>query len=207
MIHSVVSMVAVFVDQMTQAPVVVQCAPVATESWLKWLLPAAVQTVVSLLSIAAGVMIAVWSFRRNRQSEHEQWIRDQKRTEWKEILQATADMENAIPAVAKIQERYDSVAKCLPRKIARLLATRGSCVFVGEVLDLPGSSAAFSDFIRIAAGAAEYLQGFNAQLETNPGVRQSCENKYEEIRVAYLKFCDWLRAEARKDLQESTLSL
>jgi len=47
---------------------------------------AIVQTAVSLLSIAAGVGIAVWSFRRNRQSEHEQFVRDQKQAEWKEIL-------------------------------------------------------------------------------------------------------------------------
>jgi hypothetical protein len=84
-------------DQIEQAPIVIQFPQVAPESWLKWLLPTIIQTVVSLASILAGVGIAVWSFRRNRQSEHEQWvrnqragheewIRDQKRAEWRELL-------------------------------------------------------------------------------------------------------------------------
>jgi hypothetical protein len=81
-----------------QTPIQIQCVQSADqESWAKWLLPTIVQTIVSLASITAGVSIAVWSFRKNRQAEHEQWtrnrqaarnewVRDQKRVEWRELL-------------------------------------------------------------------------------------------------------------------------
>jgi hypothetical protein len=98
------SMVAFSVGQVTQAPVIVQCAQAAPESWLKWLLPTIVQTVVSLASIAAGVLIAVCSFRANKKSEHEQWlrnqeaghvqwIRDPKKVKWRELLDAASECE------------------------------------------------------------------------------------------------------------------
>jgi hypothetical protein len=100
MILHAASIAAFFVDKLAQAPVQVQCVQQATpEPMLKWLLPTIVQTVVSLASISAGVLIAVWSFKRNRHTEyeqwirnqkagHEQWVRDQKKAEWRELLDA-----------------------------------------------------------------------------------------------------------------------
>jgi hypothetical protein len=103
MILHAVSMIAVLVDQAQQAKCVVQCVPTEPESWVKWLLPTIVQTIVSLASITAGVLIAIWSFRKNRQSEHEQWernqragheqwVRDQKKAEWSALLRSIADV-------------------------------------------------------------------------------------------------------------------
>jgi hypothetical protein len=128
-------------DQATQPPVVIQCVQPTPEPWLKWLLP----TIVSLASIVTGVGIAVWSFRKNRESGNEQWVRnqaagheswilDQKKAEWKELLQTVSGIESVIPAVSGIQERYDSVSKCLPQRIAQLLGVRASCVFLCDVL-------------------------------------------------------------------------
>lgn len=101
MLHAV-SMTAMLVGQIAQAPIVVQCGPPTSDPWWKWLLPTAVQTVVSLLSIGAGVAIAVLSFRKNRKSEqnqwvrnqraaHIQWIRDQKQAEWGALMRGLAD--------------------------------------------------------------------------------------------------------------------
>jgi hypothetical protein len=202
MILHAVSVAAVFVDQLAQAqtPVQIQCVQAAPEPTLKWLLPTIVQTLISLVSIGVGVGIAVWSFRKNRQSEHEQWIRDQKKCEWKELLQTASGIEAVIPAVAKIQERYDLVSECLPQRIAQLQAVRASCVFLSEFLYLQESVVAFTEFVQASAGAAESLQGFNAQTETDPAVRQFCRTKYDEIRDAYLKFCNWLRTQAQMDI-------
>lgn len=204
MILHAASMAAFFVDQVTQAPVVVQCAQPAQEPWWKW-------WVQSVIPVAGGTLIAVWSFVQNRKSEHEQWVRDrrvaheewardQKRIEWKGILQVASDMESAIPAVSRIQERYDLISKNLPAMIAQLLGALGSCVFIRESLDREESRDAFERFATAAAGAAEYLQGFDARRETDPAVRQSCQRKSEEIRNEYLKFRTWLHEEARRDL-------
>jgi hypothetical protein len=102
MILHAASIAAFFADQIAQAPVVVQCVQAAPEPMLKWLLPTIVQTVISLASISAGVLIAVWSFRKNRQTEHEQWVRnqkaeheqwvrDQKITEWGALMRSLTD--------------------------------------------------------------------------------------------------------------------
>jgi hypothetical protein len=94
------AMMAFFMDSAQQAPIQIQCVQqAAPDSWVKWLLPTIVQTVVSLASITAGVLIAVVSFRKNKKTEHEQWlrnqkagheqwIRDQKKAEWRELLDA-----------------------------------------------------------------------------------------------------------------------
>lgn len=124
------TLLALFTDHATQAPVVVQCPQAAPESWVKWLLPTIVQTVVSLLSIAAGVLIAVWSFRRNRQTEHEQWLRDQKLGEWRELISAVASVEDLIPIL--IDERLDLDA--LKQAILRVVPYLRNRLFINEDL-------------------------------------------------------------------------
>jgi len=85
--------------------VVLQRAP---DPWWKWLLPTVVQTVISLLSIGAGVAIAVWSFRRNRETEHVQWARDQKRAEWQKIQELIIEVWNILQPVIR-KEELDSI--------------------------------------------------------------------------------------------------
>jgi hypothetical protein len=91
MIHAV-SMIAVLADQVAQTPVAVQCAPSTPDPWWKWLL----QTIVP---VAGGTLIAVWSFVKNRKSEHGQWVRDQERAEWKELMSSIANVEHHIPII------------------------------------------------------------------------------------------------------------
>jgi len=92
MIFHAVSMIAVLADQAVQTPVVVQCSQAASDPWWKWLL----QTIVP---IAGGTLIAVWSFVKNRRSEHEQWVRDQEKAEWKELMSSIAEIEHHIPII------------------------------------------------------------------------------------------------------------
>ena len=100
-------------------------------------------------------MIAMWSFRKNRTSEHDQWIRDQKRLEWKDMLEATSQIEEAIPAVSTLQERYDAASQRLPQMLSRLLVIRGRCAFISDVLDNQETAEMFNNFVRSAASAAE----------------------------------------------------
>lgn len=41
-----------------------------------------------LLSCAASIFVAWWVFRRQSKKEQEQWLRDQKKAEWRELLSA-----------------------------------------------------------------------------------------------------------------------
>ncbi|MGA2252937.1 hypothetical protein [Terracidiphilus sp.] len=125
-------------DTVSQAPVVVQIPPQTPDPSWKWV-------VQSVVPIIGGTVIAVWSFIQNRESEqkqwqrnqaaaHDQWVLDQKKIEWREILKATSSIERTIPAVSKLQDRYDSVSKYVPEMISELLAARGSCVFIADDL-------------------------------------------------------------------------
>ncbi|MGP8185042.1 MAG: hypothetical protein ACLQKY_03150 [Terracidiphilus sp.] len=91
MILHAASIAALFVDQ-TQPT---QCVPTLPDSPWKWIIQ-------SVIPVAGGTLIAVWSFVQNRKSEqkqwernqragHEQWIQDQKKAEWRELLNAVRD--------------------------------------------------------------------------------------------------------------------
>jgi hypothetical protein len=86
MILHAATLAAFLVDQIQQAPIVVQCVQKdEPESWAKWL-PTIVQTVVSLASITAGVLIAWRSFLATSEKDHRRWLLDQKKAEWRELL-------------------------------------------------------------------------------------------------------------------------
>ena len=91
MILHAASIAALFLDQAQPA----QCVPILLDSPWKWIIQ-------SVIPVAGGTLIAVWSFVQNRKSEqkqwernqrvgHEQWIRDQKKAEWRELLNAVHD--------------------------------------------------------------------------------------------------------------------
>lgn len=159
MVHYADSMVAAFVDHLAQTPVVVQCAQAAPESWLKWLLPTIVQTVVSMLSIFAGVAIAIRSFRANTRSEqrqwernqraaHGQWTRDQRKAEWKELLQQLADIEHKIPVIITgIPDHKDLE----PAVMSVLPLLRGT-IFINQALESSGFIARWQEFLRYVSG-------------------------------------------------------
>ncbi len=143
MILHAAGMAMSLLETVSQAPVVLQCPQAAPEPSWKWF-------VQSVIPVAGGTLIAVWSFVQNRRSEqkqwernqkatHDQWIRDQKKAEWRELLETASEIETVIPAVAKLQDRYDSVADALPGKIARLLGVRARCLFI-EAFERQGNA-------------------------------------------------------------------
>jgi hypothetical protein len=91
MILHAASFAAFFVDQLAQAPVQIQCVQQASsESWVKWLL----QFALSIIPVAGGVWIAWMAFRWNTKKEHQRWVFDQKKAEWREILDAIKECED-----------------------------------------------------------------------------------------------------------------
>ena len=89
MIHHAASMAALFVDQLAQAPVEVQCAQQAAASpeW-KWWISALAPWVGPLLSGVVSIYVAWKVFHWQDKKEHRRWFLDQKRQEWRELLSA-----------------------------------------------------------------------------------------------------------------------
>jgi hypothetical protein len=180
------ALLALFADQATQAPVVVQCPQAAPESWVKWLLPNIVQTAVSLLSIAAGVLIAVWSFRRNRQTEHGQWVRDQRLGEWRELISAVASVEDLIPIL--IDEKLDLDA--LKQAILRVVPYLRNRLFIKKELQEIRFEDGWKELLKFALSdlrnAKNSLDNARAHSATNMTGTQ-IESAYQELKEAKIE--------------------
>jgi len=147
MIHFAL-MTAVLVDQAAQGPLVVQIPQLESDPWFKWLLPTIVQTIVSLLSIGSGVAIAVRSFRANRRSEHEQWIRDQKKAEWKELFSIISRIEQEIPVIYSGIPSHEN----LEATVLGILPLLRGQIFIYPVLESGGSIKEWEEYVLYVSG-------------------------------------------------------
>jgi hypothetical protein len=208
MILHAASIAAFFVDQLAQAPVQIQCVQqAAPESWLKWLLPTIVQTVISLLSIFAGVAIAVRSFQANRKTEHEQWVRDQKKTEWKELLKSVAEFGNIVPVVIAGHIDYEEIAKRLVIAIQKLEESYANSPFLFEFASSKANNDRISDFQEQATIVADRILSPEHKIimkstdtKRRFDVVNERSNRCMMFRAQYIEFIHWLQAETRKDL-------
>jgi hypothetical protein len=201
------ALLAFFADQATQAPVVVQCPQAALESWVKWLLPTNVQTVVSLLSIAVGVGIAVWSFWRNRRAEHEQWVRDQKLEEWRELISEVASVEDQIPILIDAKLDLDALKQAI-RRVVPYLRNR---LFINKELQEILFGDEWNELLKFAlndlTNAKNSLDNTRAHSATNatdteiePAYQEFKKAKIE-IRNRYGKLQEKLQQTSRKCLR------
>ena len=208
MILHAASFAAIFVDQLSQAPGHIQCMQqTAPESWVKWLLPTIVQTIVSLASITAGVCIAVASFRANKKTEHEQWIRDQKKAEWNELLRSVAEFGNIVPVVIAGHADYEEIAKRLVIAIQKLEERYATSPFLFEFASSKANNDRISDFQEQATRVADRILSPEHRIKSNSNDTQKKldvvnerQKLYTEFRVRYIEFMHWLQAETRKDL-------
>ncbi len=116
MIPHAVSILGVFVDTLAQAPVVLQCTQAAPEPWWKWWMQ-------NVLPVSGGTLIAVWSFVQSRKSEHAQWIRDQRKAEWKGLLSEIAAVEKEITRWIDGQVTGEGLEKIVQNSLASLRDT------------------------------------------------------------------------------------
>jgi hypothetical protein len=217
MVLHAASFAAFFVLQTQQAPIHIQCVQQSTpEPTLKWLLPTIVQTVVSLLSIFAGVGIAVRSFRANKKSEHEQWIRDQKKAEWQELLMATAHMRRMLSlGLESPQTRAKQIREGLKPVVQELEVSAANCVFLRDFFVDEAKSKRFYSFLYDADLNAEKMNILFQQTQClqNPPhmthletVSANVMNEKETVELVdtiaqkFIGFNDWLRKEAVEDL-------
>ena len=93
MILNAVSVAAFFADTVSKAPVVIHCQQAASEPFWRTLL----QIFQIVIPVAGGVLIAWMAFRWNSTKDHDRWILDQKKAEWRETLDAIKVCEDFLP--------------------------------------------------------------------------------------------------------------
>jgi hypothetical protein len=198
MILHAASIAALLADQLAQAPVQIQCVQQSTpDSWLRWLLPTIVQTAISLVSIGVGVGIAVWSFRRNRQSEneqwvrnqkagHDQWVRDQKKVEWREILVALNQCQNSLSVISIVEGHLRRVSitasKEIDEQYSKVLRAQQT-IFDRLFIDAITIDPVMAGWTSLTKAAREMLSG-----------------DVLEIANRHLALVNLVRNQARKDL-------
>lgn len=176
-LHSV-SIAAIFAEQAQQAQCVVKCAPASAEPWWKW-------WVQSVIPVAGGTLIAVWSFVQNRNSEqkqwvrnqraanaewernqdaaHEQWVRDHKKAEWQELLKAATLMRKVVSIGSESPlTRAQLIREGLKSSVQELEAIAASCVFLNDFF---GDSAKGEQFYSYLREADLDIEGINSLFD------------------------------------------
>jgi hypothetical protein len=91
MILHAASIAALFVDQVSQAPVQIQCVSDTGQDpvWARLLFEA----VPSVFALVIAWMAFYW----NKNNEHDHWVRDQRKSEWRMLIDSLTSIEEAIP--------------------------------------------------------------------------------------------------------------
>jgi hypothetical protein len=162
-------------DSIEQAPVQIQCVQQTLhESWMKSMLPTIIQTSISLASIGAGVGIAVWSFRKNRQSEqkqwarnqkteHQHWIRDQAKAEWSAVLSCLTTAEMKLPHVIHNVE-WLTMSDGMLQDLRNILPVMRNAVFISDVLEQEKVIERLRGFVSEAAEKIKQIKDFTNNI-------------------------------------------
>jgi len=84
-------MAAFFVDQLAPAPVLVNCAQAATGPDWKWWMSALAPWIGPLLAGVVSLFVAWKLFRWQGEKEHNSWVREQKKAEYRELVDLLYD--------------------------------------------------------------------------------------------------------------------
>jgi hypothetical protein len=206
MILHTVSMVAVLVDQVAQAPIVVECAQAASDPWWKWPL----QFALSVVPVAGGVLVAWMAFRWTSSKERSQWVRDQKKSDWRELLRKSAEVQHVLRVVnTPNKERIEKIVEQLKPAVHELSVSGASCVFLRAFFADQANREKFYSFIRDADEASELmdaLRSIQRYRDFPPTQQESIDLvakillKKDEITRKYFAFNEWLLKEAAEDL-------
>jgi hypothetical protein len=125
-------MLAFLLEKPAQTPAQLQCLlQTPSDPWWKWLL----QLVLSIVPVAGGVWIAMWSFRATSRRDHEQWLADNKKGEWRKLISLAAQIEYHMPSVAIGGDLVKAVKGNELEEHLRLFTQAAlECVFAGSVL-------------------------------------------------------------------------
>jgi hypothetical protein len=96
-------MVAVFVDTLAQAPVVVQCLPNSGQDplWARLL----IASLPSVFALVLAWLVFTW----NQNKDDRRWVVENKKTEWQVLLELGSKIEQFMPSVAVGSELTSTV--------------------------------------------------------------------------------------------------
>jgi hypothetical protein len=217
MILHAASIAAFFVAQTPQAQYAVQCVQAAPGTWLDRLLYFLPQFMVSVIPVAGGVGIAWMAFRWNRKKERAQWVRDQKITEWRKLLECISEFDSLFPGYVsdlegfyhneevrgkfldKLQKNIDAINQC--RLMSLVIA---SCIskrecrekFDGYIEDIRSN---MEGIVNGCIIQKEFLK--IGEIARMVKLKQETNDRYTDLRKTYEELRIWTLSLALSDLQ------
>jgi hypothetical protein len=163
----IASMIALFVDQVAQTPVVAQCAQTLPEPQWKWWLKLLAEILGPLLSTAGSIYVAWKVFHWQGKKDRKQWVRDQKIEEWKRVIPLVAEYEQLMPLGEPGSSTVDAVRyKVLPLcdRIAHVLS---GALFIAPMLSAHQIRSGLTDIIRQTNAAIGRIENFPQSSPTD----------------------------------------
>jgi hypothetical protein len=211
MITHAVSMATLFVDQVSQAPVVVRCTQAPPELWWKWLAQSLFQVLLSIIPVAGGVWIALWSFRRTREltewsfqataeKEHERWVLDQRRAEWRELLFGLSETfrEYMPPYMSdETAERFIRDVGNIQRRTDRLTMP---FIFINQCLEDQKFHSRIEEFRALMLEQGEIMQSALVYKHFPGQANSALQDAYGPVVRNYDEVIKFVREMAEKDM-------
>lgn len=157
MVFHVASIAATFVDQLVQAPVVIQCPQAPPEPEWKWWAKLIAEVFGPLLSTAGSIYVAWRVFRWAAVKDRETWIRDQQRIEWSGILSSLTAVDVKMPHVFSNLD-WDKLTVGLLQEMRNVLPPMRNALFIAQELEGENLEGGFKTFV---SDSAEKINAIN----------------------------------------------
>ena len=198
------SMAAFFVDQLVQAPAAVQCAPVASpDPLLARLIFAAIP---SIFALGIAWLVVVWNGGR----EQKQWIRDQKKAEWSQLLRSVAEVQRVLRFGAEnVMVSAELIESSLKAAVRELSIAQANCILLRGSFEKAETSQKFFSFLNDADGALGQISAGLYLVREAIGEDEKADklgglklilNSMSQLTSQYGLLLQCLQEEAAKDL-------
>jgi hypothetical protein len=198
MLH-VGALAAVFVDQVTQAPVVVKCVQTAPEPEWKWWLGALAPWVGPILSTAGSIYVAWRVFRWQGKKDRAHWLLDQKKAAWSQLMDAIHDC-HFYGEYGEIQTRRTDTK---PRLASIIALDRNRMLRIDQLLNIMKIWIGSKVVCSIQHQLSEFKKlriNYEDEGETPNSAGSKLANASWFPSTNYAEFVDAVCAAAREDL-------
>ena len=192
--------VALFADQVQQAPIVIQSVQATPESEWKWWLKLIAEILGPLLSTAGSIYVAWRVFHWQGRKDREQWARDQKREEWKHLIQLTAEYEQVMPLGQPGSSTVEAVRHKVLPLCDRIGQLTSEALFIAPTLSAAEIRLRLSQIMQETDWAIGRIDSFpQSSLADQAKLGTPVENAFE-IRRGLQELHATLLSLAQKDL-------
>jgi hypothetical protein len=136
MTHSLVEALAIYLDTIPQVPAIVPCLQNTPEPEWRFWVGAIAPWVGPILSGFVSIYVAWKVFRWQGRKDHQQWVLENKKREWQELISLAAEIEKHMPSVGIGNESIAAVkGSSLDQHLRNMTEATLRCIFIASAAD------------------------------------------------------------------------